>query len=100
VVTLPATSIDLETATLNGSVTANNYNTAVTFEWGLTAAYGNTVAANPGQVTGNVAAPVSANLTGLVSGTTYHFRCVGVNTGGRPMVRILPLPHCACCPER
>lgn len=82
VVTLPATSIDLETATLNGSVTANNYNTAVTFEWGLTAAYGSTVAANPGQVTGNVAAPVSANLTGLVSGTTYHFRCVGVNTGG------------------
>lgn len=79
VVTNPATAVLGTTATLNGTVTANGSSTTVTFEWGLTASYGNTIAATPSTVTVNVPTPVYANLTGLAPVTTYHFRCVGVN---------------------
>ena len=51
-VTNAATSITANSATLNGTVTANNSNTTVTFEWGTTTAYGNTINATPNTVTG------------------------------------------------
>jgi hypothetical protein len=82
VVTLPATNIDLTVATLNGTVDANNFISTVSFEWGLTASYGNTVASVPALVTGSTATPVLAELAGLTPGTTYHFRCVAVNGAG------------------
>ena len=82
VITLAATNVMGTTATINGSVNANGSSTTVTFNWGLTAAYGNTVNASPSIVTGNTPTPVSASLTGLLPSTTYHFRCVGVNTVG------------------
>lgn len=82
VVTLPASSITLSGAVLNGSVNANNYSSNATFEWGLTSSYGNTATATPGQVTGNSAIAVQASLSGLLPGTTYHFRCVATNSGG------------------
>ncbi len=82
VITLAATNVLGTSATLNGSVNANGQNTTVTFNWGLTTSYGNTVAATPGTVTGNTATAVLANLTGLTVNTTYHFRCVGVNSVG------------------
>jgi hypothetical protein len=82
VITLPANNITLTGATIHGSVNANYYNSAASFEWGLTNTYGNIATATPSQVTGNTVTPVSASLSGLASGTTYHFRCVGVNTGG------------------
>jgi len=82
VTTLPATNIAGTTVTLNGSVTANNASTTVTFNWGLTAAYGNTATASPSPLTGSTATPVLADLTGLLQATTYHFRCVGVNSVG------------------
>jgi hypothetical protein len=70
------------TATLNGTVNANNANTAVTFEYGLTEAYGSTVAGNPSPVIGGVTTGVSAGVTGLLPCATYHYRVVGVNAGG------------------
>ncbi len=82
VVTNPATNITQTAAQLNGTVTANNLSTTVTFNWGLTTAYGNIATGTPSPVTGNTATPVLANLTGLTTGSTYHFRCVGVNAGG------------------
>jgi hypothetical protein len=82
VVTNPATNITQTTAQLNGTVTANNLSTAVSFNWGLTTSYGNVATGTPSPVTGNTATPVLANLTGLTNGATYHFRCVGVNAGG------------------
>jgi hypothetical protein len=82
VVTNPASNIGAATAQLNGTVTANNFSTAVSFNWGLTVAYGNTIAGVPTPVTGNVATAVLANIAGLTTGLTYHFRCVGVNAGG------------------
>ncbi len=82
VITLPATNISLAAASLNGTVNANNFNSTVSFEWGLTTAYGNNITASPAQVTGSNTTPVMAGLTSLAPGTTYHFRCVAVNAGG------------------
>ena len=82
VTTLAATNVLGTTATLNGSVNANGTSTTVTFNWGLTISYGNTVSGTPGTVTGASPTAVLANLTGLTPLTTYHFRCVGVNSVG------------------
>lgn len=82
IVTNPASNIGATTAQLNGTVTANNFSTTVSFNWGLTIAYGNTLAGIPSPVTGNVPTAVLANIAGLTTGQTYHFRCVGVNAGG------------------
>ena len=69
-------------ATLNGTVKANNLSTAVSFEYGLTTAYGTVVPAIPATVTGNTVTNVSAIITGLAVGTTYHFRVKGVSIAG------------------
>jgi hypothetical protein len=82
VVTNPASNINTTSAQLNGTVNANGFSTAVSFNWGLTVAYGNTIAGTPSPVTGSSATAVLANITGLTNGQTYHFRCVGVNAGG------------------
>ncbi len=82
VVTNAASNILLTSATLNGSVTANLYPTTVTFDWGLNTSYGNSLAANPPTVTGYSPVAVTANLSGLTSNITYHYRCVGVSTAG------------------
>jgi phosphodiesterase/alkaline phosphatase D-like protein len=71
-----------EGALLNGTVAANNAATTVSFEYGPTAAYGSSVAAQPGLLNGTAPTAVSAELSGLVEGTTYHFRAVGVNANG------------------
>jgi hypothetical protein len=82
VVTNAATNITITTATLNGTVTANGASTAVTFDYGLTVAYGTNVQGTPTPVTGNTATNVSANITGLLSNTLYHYRVNGVNSVG------------------
>ncbi len=82
VVTQSASSVDISSATLNGTVKANNNSSTVTFEYGLTNAYGTTVNATPATVTGNAVTPVSANLVGLALTSIYHFRVVAVNAGG------------------
>jgi hypothetical protein len=82
VVTLAATDITSSSATLNGTVNANSLLTDVTFDWGLSSFYGNTIDAIPGSVSGTTVTPVLANLTGLQSNTTYHFRVKGSNIAG------------------
>jgi hypothetical protein len=82
VVTDAATSVSYFTAQLHGTVTANNQTTTVTFEWGLTSSYGNTISGIPPTVTGATPTPVYADLSGLTHNTTYHFRCVGQNAVG------------------
>jgi alpha-tubulin suppressor-like RCC1 family protein len=79
VLTLAASAVGGTTATLNGTVNANNGNAVVLFDYGTTTAYGSTVATTPGTVTGNSATAVSAALSGLTPNTTYHFR---VNVAG------------------
>lgn len=69
-------------ATLNGTVNANNASTTVTFQYGLTTAYGSTVTADQSPVSGNSNTAVSKTITGLTPNTTYHYRVIGVNSGG------------------
>ena len=45
VVTLPATNVAVDSATLNGTVNANYFSSVVTFEYGLTAEYDGTITA-------------------------------------------------------
>jgi hypothetical protein len=69
-------------ATLHGTVNANNESTTVTFEYGLDTGYGTTLAAQPGTVSGLAPTAVSAPVAGLVPSTTYHYRVVAQSAGG------------------
>ncbi len=80
--TAPATAVGPSGATLNGSVNALNASTTVTFEYGNTTAYGSTVSAPQSPVNGITATPVSAVISGLTAGQTYHFRVVAASAGG------------------
>lgn len=75
-----ATNATGTTVTLNGQVNPNGTTTSLYFQYGTTTSYGNTV--NITNQSGSSMINVSANLTGLSSQTTYHFRLVAVNSGG------------------
>ncbi len=80
--TQSATSISSNTAILNGTVNPNSDSTAVTFEYGLTVAYGATVTADQSPINGNINTAVNKLINGLTTNTTYHYRVVGVNSSG------------------
>ena len=61
-------------ATLNGTVNGKGLSSTVTFEYGLTTAYGSTATAPQSPVTGASPVAVSLAVTGLQSTTTYHYR--------------------------
>jgi hypothetical protein len=81
-ITQAATNVTPGSATLNGTVQANNLTTTVTFDYGLTTSYGSTVNATPSSVTGNTPTAVSASISGLTALTTYHFRVKAINSDG------------------
>jgi phosphodiesterase/alkaline phosphatase D-like protein len=69
-------------ATLNGVVNAKGTDTDVTFEYGTSTSYGNSVAAAPAIVTGSSNTAVSSAISGLTENTTYHFRVKAVSLAG------------------
>jgi hypothetical protein len=73
-----------DTATLNGSLDPDGYGTTYYFEWGRTAAYGNTTPSLPGTDVGSTpgTTPVSAEIDGLDHYTSYHYRLVASNSFG------------------
>jgi hypothetical protein len=75
-----ATNIDSTTAKLNGTVNGFGLSTTVTFEYGTTTSYGSTVTAFQNPVTGDSITHVSAEISGLTCGTTYHFRIKAENS--------------------
>ena len=77
-----ASSVTASDATLNGTVNANNSSTTVSFEYGLTTAYGTTVTADQSPVSGNSNTSVAKRISGLFPDSTYHFRVVGQNNAG------------------
>lgn len=77
-----ATEITSSGAKLAGTVSANYLSTQVSFEYGLTTTYGNTVASIPNTVDGNSDASVSGSITGLTPSTVYHFRIKATNSLG------------------
>jgi len=98
-------------ATLNGIVSSNGAATTVTFEYGLTAAYGVSIAATPGSLAADaVNTAVSAALDGLNCNTTFHYRVKATSstgtgngsdgiftTGGCPLA---PFPATDCAATR
>jgi lysophospholipase L1-like esterase len=77
-----ATSITTTGATLNGTINANYFSTSVTFEYGTTISYGSSATATQNPVTGNTNTNISADITGLTSGTMYHYRIKAINSLG------------------
>jgi len=80
--TVAASAVSNTTATLNGTVTANNATTTITFQYGLTTSYGSTINGNPNTLTGATPTSITAALTGLTANTTYNYRVVAVNSVG------------------
>jgi len=80
VATNPPTNIASSSATLDGTVDPHGLSTAVHFQYGTTTSYGSTTVSQT--KTGNTYQNVTADITGLTAGTTYHFRIVGTNSTG------------------
>ena len=72
--TLAASAITNTGAVLNGRINANGTSTAVTFQYGLTLAYGNSVSGSPATVTGTATTAANATLGSLSPDTIYHRR--------------------------
>ena len=77
-----ASAVTNNSATLAGSVTANGASTNVTFEYGETTLYGSSAAASTSPVSGSTSTAVTAALSGLDPGVTYHYRVVASSTNG------------------
>lgn len=77
-----ASSITSSSATLAGTVTANNATTADSIQYGTSTSYGTTVVASPATTTGASATSITASLSGLAPNTTYHYRVKAVNSVG------------------
>ncbi len=81
VTTLPPSAVTPTTATLNGLINPRGTNTSGWFEWGLTTNYGTRT---PARFVGsnNVVTNFSANISGLIPQTVFHFRAVASNVFG------------------
>jgi len=80
VATNPANNIASSSVRLNGTLDPHGLTTNVYFQYGTTTSYGHTTASQT--ETGDVYQNVSADITGLTAGTTYHFRIAATNSAG------------------
>jgi hypothetical protein len=81
VTTGAASSLANTTATIGGTVNPNGTDTQYAFQYGPTILYGlQTSTTDAGA--GSTDATVTAGLTGLQPGTTYHYRIVAISTAG------------------
>ena len=80
--TQAATAVTSTSATLNGTINANNGYSYASYDYGLTTVYGTNVQASPTSITGSTAKTASATITGLSPETTYHFRINGSSFNG------------------
>lgn len=76
------TDVNSTTASFYGKVNANDLSTVVSFDYGTTTNYGNSVTASQSPVTGSTAETVSATIEGLTAATLYHYRVKTVNSAG------------------
>lgn len=81
VMTLAASDVGQTTAKLNGTVDPSGVATTYHFEFGPGVGYG-TRTPDQSAGSGNTAQAVSASLSTLAPGTTYHFRLVATNAAG------------------
>ncbi|HVS86073.1 MAG TPA: fibronectin type III domain-containing protein [Gaiellaceae bacterium] len=77
----PVESVGPTSATVTGTVDPNGTATSWYVQYGTSTSYGSKTAdANAGSGTSGV--PVSASLSGLKAGTTYHYRVVAKSSAG------------------
>jgi hypothetical protein len=73
-----ASGVTYSAATLNAAVDPNGAATTVTFQYGLSAAYGSTTASQS-LASGTTDVAVQAPLTSLLPDTTYHYCVIATN---------------------
>jgi hypothetical protein len=76
-----ASAVTDTTATLNGSVNPEGQSTSFQFDYGTDISYGTSVGSGSAG-SGSSSVPESANLTGLLPSTTYHYRIEATNATG------------------
>jgi hypothetical protein len=81
VISQSVTDIYSTGATLKAEIKANDLQTTVTFEYGTSLSYGNTVAGVRDPIY-NTEDNVKANIASLAKDTIYHFRAKAVNSVG------------------
>ena len=81
VATAPASSISNTKATLNATINPGGQRTTYAFQYGGTSAYGVQTTVHS-LAAGQAAVKVKAALSGLTSGTVYHFRILAGNASG------------------
>ena len=93
--TQAATAVTANSATLAGTVNPNRESTTALFEWGTDTGYGNETTVLQSPLSGTTDQSVTAELTGLTSGQTYHYRVSATNsagnTGGEDMTFTTPV---------
>lgn len=82
VTTGDATNFQTGKATLNGNINPNGSSASVTFEYGTTTNYGNSIPASQSLVVGELSTNVNAVINGLAPNTNYHYRLKAQNTFG------------------
>ncbi len=79
--TAAPSAITATSATLNGTVNPGGAAATITFGLGTTTGYGTSVAASPGTLGANTGTTaVTGLVSGLVCGTTYHYRVSATNS--------------------
>jgi phosphodiesterase/alkaline phosphatase D-like protein len=76
----PAQGVGATNATLTGTVDPAGRSTSWYFEYGTSAGYGSRTASR--SVSGSGARAISAGVSGLAPGATYHFRLVASSSAG------------------
>ncbi len=81
----PASDISQTGATLTGTIDPGGQPTTYVWELGTTTAYGTSVYGSTGEGPGLEA--VTLAVTGLLPGTTYHYRLVATTAAAQPTAR-------------
>ncbi len=82
IISAGASEVRSASARLSGTVNPNGLSTSIKFQYGLSASYGNEVAATPGPISGSANVAVQAELMSLSPNTLYHYRVAAENSAG------------------
>jgi len=77
-----SSSVGSSTATVSGTVNANNHSTTDSVQYGTTTGYGTTVVASPATTSDTVNISIGASLSGLSPNTLYHWRVKATSAAG------------------
>jgi DNA-binding beta-propeller fold protein YncE len=78
-----ATELTGVSADLSARIDPHGFDTTYRFEWGTSAAYGNTIPVPDADIgSGSSPVAVATHLSGLSTNTTYHWRVVATNANG------------------